>query len=88
MNVTELVPGVAVTPLGRVPYPIVPPPVAVTVANPNCVESISVITTTGLTVTAAPAVPAAVGAVTTTGATATATPNTVTAVVAGTLDLP
>ncbi|KMO74864.1 hypothetical protein MOBUDSM44075_03157 [Mycolicibacterium obuense] len=46
------------------------------------------ITTTGLTVTAAPAVPAAVGAVTTTGATATGTPNTVTAVVAGTLDLP
>src|SRR5689334_1253014 len=64
------------------------PPDAVTVAEPSWVESISVMTTTGLTVTALPVVPEASGAVTNTGATATGTPSTVTAVVAGTLDLP
>src|SRR5690349_14238836 len=64
------------------------PPDAVTVAEPNSVESISVITTAGLTVTALPVDPADVGAATSTGAIATGTPSTVTAVVAGTLDFP
>ncbi|KMO74868.1 hypothetical protein MOBUDSM44075_03161 [Mycolicibacterium obuense] len=64
------------------------PPDAVTVADASWVESMSVMTTAGLTVTALPVVPAAAGVVITTGATATATPNSVTAVVAGTLDLP
>ncbi|KMO74865.1 hypothetical protein MOBUDSM44075_03158 [Mycolicibacterium obuense] len=48
----------------------------------------SVMTTTGLTITGEPVVAEASGAVTTTGATATGTPNTVTAVLVGTLDLP
>ncbi len=46
------------------------------------------IATTGDTVTALPAVPAAAGAVTTNGATATGNPTTVTTVPAGTLDPP
>ncbi|KMO74867.1 hypothetical protein MOBUDSM44075_03160 [Mycolicibacterium obuense] len=48
----------------------------------------SVITTTGLTVTALPAVPAATGATTTSGGAATGTPSTVTTDVAGTLASP
>src|SRR5689334_15228910 len=87
VNVSELVPDVAITPS----FPTRRSsdlPDAVTVAEPTWVESISVITTTGDTTTGLPAVPPATGATTTNGGTATGTPNTVTTDDAGTLLFP
>ncbi|WP_277244249.1 hypothetical protein [Mycolicibacterium obuense] len=87
VNVIEPAPDVAVTPTGSAPYDSEPDE-ADTVAAVTLVESMSEMTTVGLTVIALPLTPAAVGAVTTNGAAAKARPRRVTMVVASALVFP
>ncbi len=94
VNVTDDVPAlnpVVEMPPGSEPKPKTCPTAGsliVTVAEPNCEESRSVMSTTGLTVIGDPAVPAATGVVTTNGAMTAGILNAVTTVDAGILSRP